>query len=500
MGKNSLNEIQPAGPTLSREMTLLGLVATGACSMVGAGVNVLPIMLQRNVPGIGPFVIAAYLVAIFPAILAAIAYAILSSAMPRAGGSYLYVSRSLHPFLGFIASFSQWFGLSVAAGVVAYLLIPFIRDICTALGLSSVALALDSGPIRVALALAFIWIFTIVNLIGIKVFAKTVILLMFLMLIGGFIAIPAGFIHNHSDFIAAIAREEGRLLAAATPAPFNLGLILAASAVLFSTFIGFDSIAQAGGEAKNPNRTLPLAIGISIVTVGTYYILLTSAVYHTVPWNYIAERGATQDLTGPGLLGHVLSPGVTVVIVFGAAISLANSLPGMVLSVSRVMFAWAKDGIFPQGVALISRRFRTPYVAIILSSIVASASILGSHFAGDFFLGVDILVTAMLIDYFLVSLSVLALPHHNPELANEVRFLKNRPLQLIICTLGSVLLGALLVVQIIKDLRSPVKAWYFHSTWMFLFVTAVGVLIFFYEWQKLHRKGADIKKIFSTLP
>jgi amino acid transporter len=103
-------------------MGLLGLTATGVCSMVGAGINVIPFMIQRNVPGIADNVLPAYAFAALPAVLAGLAYAILASAMPRAGGSYVYASRALDPYLGFVASFSQWFSLCVATGVVAYVL------------------------------------------------------------------------------------------------------------------------------------------------------------------------------------------------------------------------------------------------------------------------------------------------------------------------------------------------------------------------------------------
>jgi amino acid transporter len=77
-----------ARPRLACEMGLLGLTATGVCSMVGAGINVIPFMIQRNVPGIADDVLQAYAFAAVPAILAGLAYAILASAMPRAGGSY----------------------------------------------------------------------------------------------------------------------------------------------------------------------------------------------------------------------------------------------------------------------------------------------------------------------------------------------------------------------------------------------------------------------------
>ena len=82
-------------PGLSRRLGLLGLTATGICAMLGAAINVIPIMLQRSVPGIGPHVLSAYA---FAALLAALAYASLASAMPRAGGSYVCVSRSLSPY------------------------------------------------------------------------------------------------------------------------------------------------------------------------------------------------------------------------------------------------------------------------------------------------------------------------------------------------------------------------------------------------------------------
>jgi len=70
--------------------------------MIGASIYIVPIMIQRNVAGIGPFVLPAFLLAAVPALLAAFAYASLSSAMPRAGGSYIFASRGLHPYWGFV--------------------------------------------------------------------------------------------------------------------------------------------------------------------------------------------------------------------------------------------------------------------------------------------------------------------------------------------------------------------------------------------------------------
>src|SRR5262249_16137331 len=103
---------------LAREISLLGLVATAFGAMIGIGINILPFMVQRSQPGVGGYVPLAYLIAAVPAGLAALCYALLASAMPRAGGSYVNATRALNPFAGFLASFAQWSGLSIGMGVV----------------------------------------------------------------------------------------------------------------------------------------------------------------------------------------------------------------------------------------------------------------------------------------------------------------------------------------------------------------------------------------------
>ena len=199
-------------PRLAREIGLLGLVATGVCSMVGAGINVIPFMIQRNVPGIGPLVLPAYALAALPAVLAGLAYAILASAMPRAGGSYVYASRGLSPYLGFVASFSQWFSLCVAIGVVSYVLVPFLRDIFVAVQWASVASTLEAGPVRLTISLAVLWTAVGINVRGVRLYERLVVPLMFLTFILGGVVIVAGFAFDHGDFAAAVAAREGRAI------------------------------------------------------------------------------------------------------------------------------------------------------------------------------------------------------------------------------------------------------------------------------------------------
>ena len=485
--------------TLSRQLGLLGLAATGICSMLGASVYVVPFMIQRSVPGIGPYVLPAFALAALPALLAAAAYAILASAMPRAGGSYIYASRGLNPYLGFVASFSQWFGLSIAIGVISYLIIPFFRDVAVALDWPTVADWLNTGGIRLGLSLLLLWVFVGINIIGLRFYERTLIPLMVLMFGLGIVVIIAGFYFSPEAFAEQLLEREGRTIPD-TPNSFSFSTLLTAAALLFSSFIGFDSIAQAGGEAKRPQRNLPLAIAIAVLGVGTYYFLFTAAVYQVVPWSFVAEEALQKDISAPGLLSYVLSPGWSVVIILGAAIALLNDLPAMLLSVSRLMFAWAEDGIFPKAVARIHPRYQTPYLAVLLSGGMASIGILGSHLAGDFFLGIDIMVTAMLVNFLLMCITVLALPHYNPPLAQQVAVFKNRSLQVVLASAGAVLLLLFLIVHTAKDLQAEVAAWYFHSTWVWLLVLALASLIFFWKMRQLQGSGVAIDEQFKQLP
>jgi amino acid transporter len=313
------------------------------------------------------------------------------------------------------------------------------------------------------------------------------------------VVIVAGFSFDHADFAAAVLARGGQAISAVDASP-GASTFLSASAVLFASFIGFDSIAQAGGEARNPSRNLPLAIGLAVGSVGVLYMLFTAAVYHAVPWQYIADEAQRRDLTAPGLLGYLLPPFWTVVIISAAAVALAKDLPAMLLAVSRLMFAWAGDGIFPRAIASVHPVFRTPHVAIVASAAMATLGILGSHLAGDFFLGVDILVSSMLVNFLLMAVSVLTLPRRNPALARSITVVPDIRVRRFAATLGVVVLAAFLAVHTWKDLTGPAAAWYFRSTPVWAVVMAIGSLVYWIEVAGLRRAGVDLHARFAALP
>ena len=496
----SLNPTKKNEERLNRRLGIVGLTATGVCSMLGASVYVVPFMIQRNVPGIGPYVLYAFVFAALPCFFAALSYAILSSAMPRAGGSYIYASRGLHPYLGFISSFSQWFGLSIVIGVISYIIVPFIRDVAIALEWEQTAYLLDQGMYRVGIALILLWSFVYVNIRGAKTYERTLIPLMVVMFLLGGIVIISGFHFDQTDFIQALNNSGVDFKPSSSSTTLSWITFMSAAALLFSSYIGFDSIAQAGGEAKNPTSNLPLAIILALVTVGGYYMLFTAAVYHTVPWEFVAQEAINKDISAPGLLSYLLHPGIAVLIIAGAAIALINDLPAMLLSVSRMIFAWAEDRIFPDYLADVHSTFQTPYKAILASGVMATLGILGCHFAGDFFLGIDIMVTSMMVNFLIICITLITIPSVNSALHNQIKFVAKRSIQVFIGYSGTILLVLFLSVHTFKDLTSDVDSWYFRSTPIWLIVMALASVIYFYKMRIMKNEGVDIEDQFKSLP
>jgi basic amino acid/polyamine antiporter, APA family len=479
---------------LKRELGVLGLVATGVGSMVGAGINIVPFALQRSVP-VGPYTLAAYALAAVPAVLAALCYAMLASAMPRAGGSYVYVSRSLGAYAGFVASFSQWVGLCIAIGVVSYVIAPFLRDTASAAGWTSLAAWLDLRPVRLGIAVSALWGAWGLNRRGAKAVAGALVPLMVLTFACGGLVIWAGATHDHAAYIAAIPAAG---VASRAAAPLQ-DVLLPAAAVLFSSFIGFDAIAQAGGEARNPSRTLPLAIGLAIGGVGAFYLAFTWAVHHAVPWEYLQQEASRRDVSAPGLLAPLVSRPVAVLMVAGAAIALIKDLPGMLLGVSRLCFAWASDGIMPRGLMRVHPTRGTPDAALWLSAGLATVGVVGNHFAGDFFLGVDILVTAMLVNFLAVAVAVLALPRTNPALNAEVTVVRASAVRRLVAGAALVVLAVFAAQHTWRDLTSG-AVWYAQSTPTWFVVMAVGTLVYWRETRALARRGGDLRAITAVLP
>ncbi len=320
------------------------------------------------------------------------------------------------------------------------------------------------------------------------------------MIVGPVVMTIVGFLSTPGDFAAALAAR-GIQPPPETPLPpVTSRAFFAAAVVLFASFIGFDAISQAGGEARDAQRTLPRSIVIAIGVVTLYYLLFTAAVYHAVPWEHIYRASLVQDVSAPGLLAPLMPAWLAVVILLAVLVAILNSIPSVMLANSRMLYAFAADRIFHTTLAAIHPVYRTPHHAITVTAIVGSLSVAGCHFAGDFFLGVDVLVLSMLLNFLLMAAAVMAFPRVNRHLYREVRFLRSRTVQVAVAAVAMVCLAGLLVVQILADLGSPVP-WLLKSTTLWLVVMAGACVVFLRAWRRLVGEGIDPRtSIFGKLP
>ena len=488
-----------AQPHLRREMSLLGLVATAVAAMVGVGVNILPFMVQRSQPGIGAWVPLAYVVAAVPAVLAAICYAALVSAMPRAGGSYVNVSRALSPFAGFIASFSQWFGLSMAMGVVAYFLVPVIRDLVSVMGFPGIAGSLDHTLPRLAVSLLSLWLAWLLNLLGIRLYERSVVVMAAVTIVAPIIMTIAGALNSPESFLEKLNSTGTPVPVPMPMPPLTTAAFLGTAVVLFSSFIGFDAVAQAAGEARHPGD-LARAIMIAIAGVTAYYVLFTWSVYHAIPAAYIYASSMVHDISAPGLMSPLLPQWLSALILASVAIAILKVLPALMLANSRTLYAFSTDGILPKQFSYLSPRFRTPPYALTITAIAASLCVFGCNLAGTFFLGVDLLVVSMLVNFLLMAGALLMFPRVNPELYAQITFLKSRTLQVSVAGGALLLLGSLLLVEVIEDVFSATK-WYLKSTTSWIVVMIMACILFWRFWVRVSGQGLDPEtQIFGRLP
>jgi amino acid transporter len=387
----------------------------------------------------------------------------------------------------------------MAMGVVAYFLVPVLRDALAVAGFARAASSLDLVLPRLGISLLSILLAWLVNLLGIRLYERSVVLMAAVTVLAPLIMTAAG-IMNSSPAALLKLQSAGTLprsfatMPALTPAVF-----LGTAVILFSSFIGFDAVAQAAGEARRV-ADLARAIMISIGGVTAYYIGFTWSLYHAIPAEYVYRASLMHDISAPGLMAPLLPRWLSLTILASVAVAILKVLPAVMMANSRTLYAFSADGILPKAFSRINTRFQTPHHSLTVTAIAACLCVVGCNLARDFFLGVDLLVVSMLVNFLLMGGALLMFPRVNPELHQQIIFLKSRRTQIAIAIAALLLLGSLLVVQIEGDIRSTAP-WYLKSTTSWVVVMSAACILFWRFWVRLIAKDLDPQaRIFGNLP
>ncbi len=422
---------------LERELSARDLVVLGLGAMIGAGIFV---AVDAGAILAGPSVVLAYGVAAVACIFAALCYAELSASVPASGMAYSYAYVALGQLAAWVIAWNLLAEFMVGNMAVAAAWSDNMGAALATLGVSIpdallAAPASEPGAIFNLPAFVVMLAITLLLTVGVRESAATNWVLT---------AFKVGVLFV---FIALGAWRVDPGMITADFAPDGAGGVMAASAVVFFAFIGFDAVAAAAEETKNPQRDLPIGIVGSLVGVTVLYAAVSLVYVGLVP----AGESASGAALAVALEAVGYAPFWTVLIAFGGVAATTTVLLVFQLGIPRIAMALSRDGLLPGTLGRVHERFKTPARLTLITGVVTALG------AGVIPMGEAIGFTnvATLFVYLVISVAVLVLRRTRPDL--------ERPFQVPAApfvVLGAVVgLGAMMV-------SLTVTTWLYWGVWM----------------------------------
>jgi amino acid transporter len=333
---------------LERTLGLVGGLAIGIGTMIGAGIFVFPGLAGAEV---GAAATLSFGVSGVVALLVALPTSELATAMPKSGGGYYFVSRGLGTLAGTVVGLSIWLGLVFAT---AFYLVGLGYYALDALALVGVTVGASPGSVVSVLAVVSGAGFTVLNVTGTENAAKLqngIVALLLSMLVA-FLA------YGVLDVVGVVGAETPGGTEADRWTAFP---VLSTAALVFTSYLGFAQVATVAGEIKRPGRNLPLAMIGSVLVVTVMYvttIFVATSVFDRTQLGTFGETAMVE--IGRELLGS----GGALVIVLGGLLATMSSANASILSTSRAIYGVSKDALLPRWAGRINLRYGTPHVAL----------------------------------------------------------------------------------------------------------------------------------------
>lgn len=329
---------------LKRDIGLVGLTSNIINTVIGAGIFVLPAIVSE---GLGAAGILAYLFCGFLIAIVMMCFAEVGSKITITGGAYAYIEAAFGRYFGFITTNLFIFGASLmataaVANAIADTLSYFIPT-------------LTSKSSRTVFFLLLFSVLTIINVTGVKQGIALVKLTTLAKATPLLLLICLGITHVKPE----------NLTWTSIPALADFGKI---SLILFFAFQGAENSLSVSGEVKNPNKTIPKSIWLSITFVLIIYIgvqLIAQGVLGNSLSNFKKAPLAEVART-------IIGPFGASVMIIGAAVSMFGYLSSDILNMPRVLFRSAIDNVIPiKHLAKVNKKYATPHISIISFTVLA---------------------------------------------------------------------------------------------------------------------------------
>ena len=346
---------------LVRSLGLLDIIMVGIAAMIAGAIFIL---IGPAINLAGGAVLIAFIINGVITLFTAMAYAELGSAMPEAGGGYLWVREGLPRPNAFISGWMAWLAHSIAGSLYAVGFASFLGSLLESLGLGVTEPLFGIVPIDKIMAVACVAAFTYINIKGTSETGKTGNIVTFIQLgtigaliIAGFwsMYLHPNWTNNFADFM-----------------PHGIAGIVAAMGLTFIAFEGYEVIVQTGEEVKNPKKNIPRAIFISLGLVVTLYCLVAFVSIAGIfpegkpAWQFVGEN---EEL-GVMKAAELLLPFGAFIVLAGGIVSSLAGLNATTFSSARVAFAMGRHYNLPHILSSIHSKNKTPHVAIAISGVI----------------------------------------------------------------------------------------------------------------------------------
>ena len=331
--------------SLKKDLGFWGVFCIASGAMISSGLLILPGILFALV---GPGVFLCYLLASVLLLPALLSKAELSTALPKAGGDYFHIDRSIGPTFGMLGGVASWASLAFKTAFALIGLGAFAKLLWPGLTLLEVRLV----------ALGFCVLFTAVNLWGAKHAARLQVALVagLLVLLAGYVVLGWGKVE--------VARYTPLL-------PRGVNALFLGAAMAFVSFGGLTKVASVAEEVRDPGRNLPLGMFASYVVVTLAYI---AVVYVTV--GVVSGDRLSGCLTPISLGGDALWPRVGLgAMTVAAVLAFVSTANAGILAASRAPLAMGRDGLLPEFFSRVGERRGTPHYAILFTSAFIGATL-----------------------------------------------------------------------------------------------------------------------------
>ena len=334
---------------LERTIDLVGGIAIGVGTMIGAGIFVFPGLAAGRA---GPAAALSFALGAVVALLVALPTSELATAMPESGGGYYFISRGMGKSYGAVVGLSMWLGLVFAS---AFYLVGFGQYAAAILAEGGLSLG-GTGVASVLAVLVGVGL-TAASVVGTENTTK-----LQNTIVGLLVGILSLFlVYGGFDAFGFFGRER----VPEAVAPFGFLPILTTTAFVFTAYLGFAQVATVAGDIKEPSRNLPRAMVGSVLLVAVFNVATVLVATSAFESTTLATFGETALVE---VARSFVGDGGAVTILVAGLLATVSSANASILSSSRALYALSRDALVPERAGKLNRKYNTPHVALALAS------------------------------------------------------------------------------------------------------------------------------------